>query len=139
MKESYAVVLCLSQETEARDTAGIYPEALDAIGYYRKHKPGGIFLIPVRLNECEIPPIDIDAVRTLDSLQRADLFPPSRRGEGLQRLIQALRAAHPRPDGTAPSPLEVSVQTTWRELAATTTAGGWIKGFFSSSWRTASV
>jgi hypothetical protein len=104
MHESYAVVLCLSQETDARNRAGIYPEALDAIEYYREHKPGGIFLIPVRLSECEIPPIQIDPLRMLDRLQRADLFPPSRRGDGLQRLIQALRAAHPRPDGTGVAP-----------------------------------
>src|SRR6202035_1408271 len=31
MKNAYAVVLCLSQESESRVTSGIYQEALDAI------------------------------------------------------------------------------------------------------------
>ena len=31
MKQSYAVILCLSAETEARTASGIYPEAADAI------------------------------------------------------------------------------------------------------------
>jgi hypothetical protein len=74
MKNSYAVVLCLSKEAQARATSGIFPEAVDAIGMYREHAPGSIFIIPVRLSDCEIPPIDIDATRTLDRIQYVDLF-----------------------------------------------------------------
>ena len=97
MKASYAVILCLSKEAQARATSGIYPEALDAIDAYRQVRPGEIFLIPVRLNECEIPQLRISDTDYLDSLQYVDLFPRSRRDEGLQRLLQALRAApgHP--------------------------------------------
>jgi len=97
MKDSYAVVLCLSKEAMKRVTSGIYPEALDAIAALREYRPGEVFLIPVRLNDCEIPPFDIDGVRQLDRLQYVDLFPPSKRADGLQRLIAAIRAApnHP--------------------------------------------
>ncbi len=97
MKDSYAVVLCLSKETDARATTGIFPEALDAIAAYREYAPGSIFLIPVRLSECTIPPIEIDATRTLDRLQRVDLFPAAEWSKGLQRLIKALQATphHP--------------------------------------------
>ena len=93
MKEAYAVVVCLSEETADRITSGIYPEVLDAIGAYREHAPGGIFLIPVRLSECEIPPIEIDATRTLDRLQYIDLFSP----DGLDQLVKSLQASalHP--------------------------------------------
>ena len=97
MKQSYAVVWCLSKETEARVKAGIYPEALDAIDAYRQYAPGSIFLIPVRLSKCPVPPIKIDATRTLEGLEYADLFPPAQRSAGLQRLIQALRKAREHP------------------------------------------
>lgn len=46
MKDSYAVVLCLSQESQQRVTTEIYPEALDAIAALREHRPGAVFLIP---------------------------------------------------------------------------------------------
>jgi len=91
MKDSYAVVLCLSKETEARATSGIFPEVLDAIAAYREYAPGGIFLIPVRLSKYKIPPFEIDGTRTLDRLQYVDLFPAAKWNAGLQRLIQSLQ------------------------------------------------
>lgn len=97
MKQAYAFVLCLSAESQARTASGIYPEAMDAIEAYRQYKPGSTFLIPVRLSKCEIPPIALDATRTLDSLQYVDLFPTTKRDDGLVRLKQAIRAVplHP--------------------------------------------
>lgn len=72
-------------------------EALDAIAVYREYAPGNIFLIPVRLSDCEIPLIEIDSTRTLDRLQYVDLFPTSKRPEGFKKLLHAIRAApyHP--------------------------------------------
>src|SRR5262245_62855375 len=57
MKQSYAFVVCLSQQTAARRQSGIYPELLDAIDAYRQYAPGSIFIIPVRLSDCAVPPI----------------------------------------------------------------------------------
>ena len=102
MKNAYAVVLCLSAESAARARSGIYPEAMDAIVAYRKYAPGSIFLIPVRLSECEIPLIEIDATRTLDRIQYVDLFPPQKRADGLGRLVTALRAVPRHPQATLP-------------------------------------
>jgi hypothetical protein len=95
MRDAYAVVVCLSKETADRITTGVYPEVLDAIATYREHAPANIFLIPLRLSECEIPLIDIDATRTLDRLQCVDLFAP----DGLQKLVRSLQACplHPQP------------------------------------------
>jgi TIR domain len=97
MKDAYAVVLCLSTESAARETSGIYPEAMDAIELYRQYPPGTIFLIPVRLSKCEIPPVEIDSTKTLDRLQYQDLFPSSHYAAGIQKLLQAIRATphHP--------------------------------------------
>ena len=93
MRNSYAVILCLSEETSARDQSGIYPEAMDAIRAYREHSPGSVFLIPVLLSECQLPLIEIDDTRTLDRIQAVNLFPPSNWEAGIQRLVAALRQA----------------------------------------------
>ena len=97
MKSAYAVVLCLSRESQARTTSGLYAEAADAVSLYREYAPGIIFLIPVRLSDCEIPAVEIDSTRTLDRLQYQDLFPPSQYFAGVQRLLRAIRSAphHP--------------------------------------------
>jgi TIR domain/Ankyrin repeats (3 copies)/Ankyrin repeat len=95
--ESYAFVLCLSAECEARSHSGIYPEALDAIGLYRERPPGSIFLIPVRLSACKIPPIEIDSTRTLNRLHFLDLFPATEYQQRIERLVAALRTTADRP------------------------------------------
>jgi len=97
LKDSYAVVLCLSKEVAARHTSGLFPEALDAIRIYREYSPGSVFLIPVRLSKCDIPPLEIDSTRTLDRIQFVDLFPPSKRAAGFHRLRAALQAVPARP------------------------------------------
>ena len=96
-KDAYAVLLCLSAETESRTTSGIYPEAANAIGALREYAPGNLFLIPVRFSDCEIPMIEIDATRRLDRLQFVDLFPPAKRTTNFNKLIAALQSAphHP--------------------------------------------
>lgn len=93
IKKACAVVLCLSEEATAHQKSDIFPEARDAIGIYRQYRPGGIFLIPARLSDCEIPPIMIDDMLTLDGLQYIDLFPEQTRQRGLDRLVEAIRAA----------------------------------------------
>jgi non-canonical purine NTP pyrophosphatase (RdgB/HAM1 family) len=93
LRSSYAVILCLSAEAAARDRAGIYPELRDAIEMYREYPPGSVFIIPVRLSDCDIPLVEIDATRTLDGLQCVDLFQPDRRRGNLDRLISAVRSA----------------------------------------------
>jgi hypothetical protein len=98
MKDSYAVVVCLSKEVVERTQTGVLPEIYDAITAYRQQAAGSIFLIPIRLSECEIPDIEIDDTRTLDRLQCTDLFPEAGRSAGLQQLLAALKATagHPR-------------------------------------------
>jgi hypothetical protein len=97
MKAAYAVVLCLSKESQSRTSTGIYVEARNAIEAYRQYSPEEIFLIPVRLSDCEIPFFKIDATTMLDGLQFVDLFPPAQRSKGFEKLVQALRAVthHP--------------------------------------------
>jgi len=97
MADSYAVVVCLSSELARREQSGIYPEISDAIEIFRQFKPGSIFLIPLRMSACEVPPIEIDVTTTLQDLQRVDLFPATNRDAGFQQLLAALKATphHP--------------------------------------------
>jgi TIR domain-containing protein len=97
IKQSYAILLCLSEESQRRTVSGIYPEALDAIAAYREYSPGSIFLIPVRLSDCEIPPVEIDATRTLERLQYVDLFPASSWTDGISLLVEAIKLSPHRP------------------------------------------
>jgi hypothetical protein len=97
IKNSYAVVLCFSKELTARLESGVYPEVDHALSIYRRQTPGSIFLIPVRVSDCEIPDIDIDDRRDIGDLTYVDLFPALKRADGLKRLLQALKSApgHP--------------------------------------------
>ena len=97
MKNAYAVVVCASLELNERDRSGVYPELRNAIATFREHRPGGSYIFPVRLAECDVPPIEIDDTRTLERIQHIDLFPESERRAGVQKLIRSLEAAlrHP--------------------------------------------
>jgi hypothetical protein len=97
IENSYAVVLCLSKDSVSRPRSKLYDEALQAIAAYREYRPDSIFLIPVRLSECEVPNLEIDSNNTLRCLQYVDLFPSSQRENGLNSLLRALREAplHP--------------------------------------------
>jgi hypothetical protein len=90
MKQSAVIILCLSHELQNRIQSGVYPEVLDAIAAYREYSQGSIFLIPVRLSECTIPPIEIDSTRTLDRLQYLDLFPFSSFEQQIEKLVQSI-------------------------------------------------
>ena len=75
MERSYAFALCLSRESDARLSSGVYPELLDAIEAYRRMRPGSVYIIPVRLSECTIPPIKIDATHAPPSSPKSGLAP----------------------------------------------------------------
>jgi hypothetical protein len=44
-------------------------------------KPGRVWLLPARLDDCDLPHFDLGGNWTLDSLQRIDLFGPGREDE----------------------------------------------------------
>ena len=83
-------VICFSEATDEREYSEIYPELLDAIGVFRSKTPGSTFIFPVRLSDCSVPAVEIDATRTLDRLQTVDLFPEEHRDAGLEQLVAAL-------------------------------------------------
>jgi hypothetical protein len=100
LKRSYAIICFLSQELANRSKSGVYTELAEAVRAMRERPPGDIFLIPVRLSECEIPPVEIDDVRTLDRLQTLDLFPQKEFNARFEQLLTALREAKRQPPRT---------------------------------------
>jgi hypothetical protein len=72
--DSLAFVACFSEHSEARSTSYQNEELLLAVEQFRLRPPGTSWLLPVRLSDCKLPYFDLGASRTLDSLQRLDLF-----------------------------------------------------------------
>jgi TIR domain len=82
-------IACFSRASLGRHRSYQNEELLLAIEQLRLRWPDDPWLIPVRLDECEIPDLDIGGGRTLASIQRVDLF-ASRSGQEIARLIAAV-------------------------------------------------
>ena len=78
IRDSYAFIWCLSEISALRSQSWMYPEVLEAIAIQQTLHPSRVFIIPVRLTECDVPDLRIDAVRSLSHLQRFDYFGRSR-------------------------------------------------------------
>ena len=86
---SLAFVAVFSSNAEKKDQSYQNEELVLATEMIRSMRPGRVWLIPVRLDECELPALDIGGGRTLDSLQRVDLFGKGR-DEELARLVASV-------------------------------------------------
>jgi serine/threonine protein kinase len=82
-------IVCFSLSSVSRSKSYQNEELMLAIEQIRLRPPDDPWLIPVRLDDCEIPDREIGAGRTLASLQRADLF-GARADEGIDRLVAAV-------------------------------------------------
>lgn len=97
LENAYAIVVCFTEDTDSRRQSGIFPELLDAIEFYRSYAPGSIFLIPVKLSNCEVPDLAIDARRTLKDLQFIELYPQQNYNKNIVKLVNSIKSApnHP--------------------------------------------
>jgi len=105
IEDAYAFVVCLSSSLAKRIASGVFPELAKAVEIYRQLAPGKIFVIPVRLDECEVPVVAIDSTKDLRSLQYIDLFP--RLEVGLSKVLDSIRASALYPvikEDTGPTP-----------------------------------
>jgi serine/threonine protein kinase len=82
-------IACFSQASTSRSRSYQNEELTLAIEQLRLRPASDPWLIPVRLDECEIPDREIGAGRTLTSIQHADLF-GTRADEGADRLVAAI-------------------------------------------------
>ena len=88
--QSIVFLACFSTRSTARRTSYQNAELLIAIDELRSRRPDGSWLIPVRLDDCQIPELLIGGGRTLASIQRTDLF-GSRMARNRERLVARIR------------------------------------------------
>lgn len=80
---------CFSQASLGRDKSYQNEELTLAIEQLRLRRPDEPWLVPVRLDECDVPDRDIGGGRTLASIQRADLYGENF-DEGAGRLVRTV-------------------------------------------------
>ena len=81
-------IACFSAEANARNQTYMSEELKIAIEELHRRPVDKIWFIPVKLNECEIPNIDIGGDETLRTLQYVDLHEDWE--TGIQRLLNAI-------------------------------------------------
>lgn len=81
-------IACFSEEYNARDKSYMNKELSVAIDRLRQKPIDKVWFIPVKLNECEIPDIDIGGGETLRDLQYVDLH--KNWETGIQRLLNTI-------------------------------------------------
>lgn len=86
---SLAFIACFSTSSTQKPKTYMNAELSLAAEQIRLMKPGRVWLLPVRFDDCDLPHFDLGGNRTLDSLQRIDLFGPNREAN-LGRLIAAV-------------------------------------------------
>jgi hypothetical protein len=89
--DSLAFIACFSENSQSRSKSYQYEELILAVEEMRVRPPGQPWLIPVRFAECDLPDFDLGAGRTLDSLQRIDLFGDSWEHGGARLVAAVLR------------------------------------------------
>ena len=83
-------VPCFSKEFSNRERTALYRELDYAIGYAADLNPRGNWIIPIRINECEIPKIRVRQQQLLIDLHRIDLFPSSQYFEGIENIVKSI-------------------------------------------------
>ena len=97
-------IACFSKESVARSKSYQYEELTLAIEEIRKRSPEASWFMPVRLDDCEIPDLDIGGGKTLRSIQRADLFgPDAKKAERLVVAVFRILGRDSVPSGATPS------------------------------------
>jgi hypothetical protein len=86
---SFAFLACFSEHSASRSRSYQNEELVLAVEQMRLRAPGVAWLLPVRFANCDIPPFDLGANRTLDSLQFIDLY-GDQWERGASRLVGAV-------------------------------------------------
>jgi TIR domain len=88
--DALVFIACFSSHSAARRKSYQNEELLVAIEELRLRRPNDPWLIPVRLDDCDIPAFELGAGRTLASIQQVDAFGPSR-DLAVRRLVAAVQ------------------------------------------------
>ena len=84
-------IACFSKESNAREQTFMSEELTLAVEKLRERPFDKVWFIPVKLNECEIPDVDIGGGATLRDLQYVNLYEDWE--AGLQRIVNVMQSA----------------------------------------------
>ena len=84
-------VACFSKESNARKQTYMSEELALAVEKLRERHFDKVWFIPIKLNECEIPDIDIGGGETLRDLQYVNLYEDWE--IGIQRIVNVMQSA----------------------------------------------
>jgi len=88
--DALVFIACFSSRSVARTKSYQYEELTLAVEQLRLRRPDVPWLIPVRVDDCAVPDLEIGGGRTLASIQRADLF-GKHRDVGIARLVTVVQ------------------------------------------------
>ncbi len=88
--DALVFIACFSLQSTTRIKSHHYEELTLAIDQLRLRRPDVPWLIPVRLDDCEVPDLDVGGGRTLTSLQIVDLF-GNQRAAAAARVVTVVR------------------------------------------------
>lgn len=103
-KDALAFIACFSATSESRTVSGQNEELALAVDQLRLRRPTQPWLIPVRLDDVELPDLEIAGARTLNSLQRVDLIGSSW-DQGAARLVAGVLRILEHPGPPTPTPI----------------------------------
>ena len=84
-------IVCFSSEFNARKRTVLWRELDHAIERAQDFSPNHNWIIPVRINECEVPSLEIRSREYLTDLHWIDLFPGgSKWYEGIESIVRAI-------------------------------------------------
>lgn len=121
-ENAVAFVACFSRAALARDKSFQYQELFLAADEFTTRRPDVPWLIPVRLDDCQIPAWPIGGGRTLRSLQYADLFGDQQERQ-TARLVQVITGMLTPPSLCRPpaqQPADPALKTTAQDAAQPT-------------------
>lgn len=84
--DALVFLACFSSRSVAKPKSYQNEELVLAVDEIRRRRPDEPWLIPVRLDDCQIPDRDLGGGRLLSSLQRVDLY-GDQAGRGVARLV----------------------------------------------------
>lgn len=89
IQDGVSFLACFSSESVTRGRSYMYEEIFIAIDTLRQMPIDRSWFIPLKLNECQIPDIDIGPGQTLRDIQWVDLYPNWE--EGISKIVSSIR------------------------------------------------
>ena len=86
-------IACFSKERKQRDKSYMNQELTLAIDELRQYSADRVWFIPIKLNECEIPDLEISGSETLNDFQHVSLYEDW--NGGIQSILEVIQPEFP--------------------------------------------